>query len=290
MKELQDVFIPGDTWLYYKIYCGTKTTDSLLTNLIQSLTKHLLDEELIDQWFFIRYNDPQHHIRVRFRSTQKGIACNLLNYISIKLSPYIQSREIWKVQLDTYQREIERYGATTMLASEALFFRESNMIVNFISSIQKGEESEQLRWLFSITALDQLLNDFGLSLQEKVDLLERLKKRFGKEFGMNKSLKKQLDKKYRAHKSLIESVLKRHEALPPFSLELLRLKSKETTTAIGLIKERTSDTRQQELLCSYAHMLMNRIFRSRNRLHEMTMYQLLYRTYKDQYGIENYKK
>lgn len=290
MKELQDVFIPGDTWLYYKIYCGTKTTDTLLTNLIQSLTKHLLDEELIDQWFFIRYNDPQHHIRVRFRSTQKGIAYNLLNYISIKLSPYIQSREIWKVQLDTYQREIARYGEKTMLASETLFFRESNMIVNFISSIQEREDGEQLRWLFSLTALDQLLDDFGLSLKMKLDLLERLKERFGKEFGMNKSLKKQLDKKYRTHKSDIESVLKRQEALPPFPLELLRLKSIETTTAISLIKERTSATRQQELLYSYAHMLMNRIFRSRNRLHEMTMYQLLYRAYKDQYGIENYKK
>lgn len=290
MKELQDIFIPGDTWLYYKIYCGIKTTDFLLSNLIQPLTKHLLDEELIDQWFFIRYSDPHHHIRVRFRSTQKGIAYNLLNYISTQFSPYIHSKEIWKVQLDTYQREIERYGASTMLTSEVLFFYESNMIVNFISALTEGEESEQLRWLFSITALDQLLKDFGLSLKERLDLLERLKESFGKEFGMNKSLKKQLDKKYRTHKSLIEESLKRHEALPLFSLELLRLKSKETTTAIRLIKERTSDIRQQELMCSYAHMLMNRIFRSRNRLHEMTMYQLLYRAYKNQYGIENYKK
>ena len=289
MKELQDVFIPGDTWLYYKIYCGTKTADTLLTDLIKPLTTYLLDKQLIDQWFFIRYNDSHNHLRVRFRCTQKGLEFNLLHYVSTQMTRFIQNREIWKVQLDTYQREVERYGATTMLASEELFFRESNMIVNFITSLE-GEDSEQLRWLFSITALDRLLDDFGLSLKEKLHLIERLKENFGKEFGMNKSLKKQLDQKYRTHKSLIESALKREEVLPLSSLELLRLKSKETTTAIRFIKERTSETRQQELLSSYAHMLMNRMFRSRNRLHEMTMYQLLYRAYKSQYGVENYKK
>ena len=63
---MQKNFILGDEWLYYKIYTGAKTADNILIDVIKPIAQTLFDEQVIDKWFFIRYSDPDFHIRVRF--------------------------------------------------------------------------------------------------------------------------------------------------------------------------------------------------------------------------------
>jgi len=53
---IQRKFLLGDAWLYYKIYCGARTADMLLTDMIAPLVAELKKQELIEKWFFIRYN------------------------------------------------------------------------------------------------------------------------------------------------------------------------------------------------------------------------------------------
>ena len=64
--KLKRTFIIGEEWLYYKIYCGNRTSDTILIDVIKPLTESLLKEKIIDKWFFIRYSDPENHLRVRF--------------------------------------------------------------------------------------------------------------------------------------------------------------------------------------------------------------------------------
>ena len=59
-------FILGSNWLYFKIYTGYKTADFLLTDIIHPIVQNLQRQNLISHWFFIRYNDPDFHIRIRF--------------------------------------------------------------------------------------------------------------------------------------------------------------------------------------------------------------------------------
>ena len=59
------MFIPGSEWVYFKIYTGTKTADSILKNELYDFVKEMMKYDLIDRWFFIRYNDPDFHIRLR---------------------------------------------------------------------------------------------------------------------------------------------------------------------------------------------------------------------------------
>jgi len=206
MTMMQRSFIVGSEWLYYKIYTGPKTSDMVLTDIIKPAVAHLLENNSIDTWFFIRYNDPKHHIRVRFHYNKPEDVAQIINTLYASFKEYTDEDLIWKIQLDTYQREIERYGVKTMEQSEALFFLDSAMILDFLDMID-GDEGEELRWLFGVRAIDQQLEDFGYSEDEKMVLLERLKIGFGKEFGMNKSLKKQLDKKFRNEHEKIKNFL-----------------------------------------------------------------------------------
>ena len=62
-------FFPvSSEWLYAKIYCGTKTAEQLLSNSLKTFTEELLTEKIIDKFFFVRYSDPLHHIRIRFHN------------------------------------------------------------------------------------------------------------------------------------------------------------------------------------------------------------------------------
>ncbi|WP_299610861.1 thiopeptide-type bacteriocin biosynthesis protein [uncultured Aquimarina sp.] len=291
MEGVQRAFIIGSEWLYYKIYTGPKTSDLILTEIIKPIASQLLEQDVIDKWFFIRYNDPKHHIRVRFHYNEPENVAAVINALYAGLKEFSDEDLIWKIQLDTYQREIERYGVDTMVASEELFFLDSKMIVDFLDLID-GDEGEELRWLFGIRAIDQLLADFGYDEDQKLVLMERLKTGFGAEFGMNKNLKKQMDKKFRNEQEKIKNFLRlSKEATPEYIpiLDLLEEKSTKSKALVGSIKSKVNTSILDDRMSSYIHMLMNRLFRSKNRLHEMVLYDLLYRNYKIAWGIRKFK-
>ncbi|AXT61564.1 hypothetical protein D1816_14800 [Aquimarina sp. AD10] len=291
MDKVQGSFILGSEWLYYKIYTGPKTSDLVLTEIIKPEAEWLLSNNIIDQWFFIRYSDPKHHIRVRFHFKDLENVGKVINRLYTKLNEFINEEMIWKIQIDTYQRELERYGHKTMVQSEKLFFYESKMIVDFLDMID-GDEGEELRWLFGVRAIDMLLDDFEYDDDRKLALLERLKLGFGAEFGMNKALKKQLDKKFREEKDKINDFLVFEKEMNPDYvpiIDVLQEKSLATKPIVKTILPIVSKERLDDIMGSYIHMLMNRLFRSKNRLHEMVIYDLLYRTYKVAWGIRKFK-
>ncbi len=291
MHSTQRTFIPGDSWVYYKIYTGAKTSDTLLTEIIKPVAQQLIDQEVIDQWFFIRYADPKHHIRVRFHCEDKNNIGKVIRGLYEGLSAFAKADLIWKVQLDTYNREIERYGAEHIELAEKLFYHESKMIVNLLDAIG-GDEGEQIRWLFGIRALDTMLSNVGFSEDEKLEFMERLKTSFGLEFGMNKHLKKQLDKKFREYRDNISFIMElKEEEGSEYNvlLELLDQKTRESSPVIKQLITSLDKRTLHNYVGSYAHMLMNRLFRSKNRLHEMVVYDLLYRHYKTAWGIRTFK-
>jgi thiopeptide-type bacteriocin biosynthesis protein len=284
-KKMQRNFIIGDNWLYFKIYTGTRTADTILIEIIKPIANFLLEENIISKWFFLRYGDPKHHLRIRFY-------CDNIDNIGIvigKFLPHLKELTgqdlIWKIQIDTYQREIERYGENTIEISESIFFLDSILIVNALEII--GGEDEEFRWLFALKDIDNLLNNFKYSIDDKIILLEHLKIGLGSEFGMNKHLNKQIDFKYRNYRGKIEEIiaLKHNE-----NLEYLRINGiiedfndKLSPLASAILQHRDSNllmVNLNSLLSSYIHMSMVRLFKSKNRMHEMIVYDFLFRYYK----------
>jgi thiopeptide-type bacteriocin biosynthesis protein len=166
-------FILGDEWLYFKVYTGYKTADTILTDTIYPLSQFFLKEKLIDRWFFIRYSDPQFHLRVRFHFTKKENILPIINNLNITVQSYVNQNLVWKIQTDTYQREIERYGEELIEHSEKLFHLGSEMICKTIT-LDSVIQDESQRWLLGLKMIDVLLTDFNYSLQEKRDLLNTL--------------------------------------------------------------------------------------------------------------------
>ncbi|WP_422080479.1 thiopeptide-type bacteriocin biosynthesis protein [Ulvibacterium sp.] len=295
-KKIQRNYILGDSWLYYKIYTGHKTSDVVLIEIIKPVVEKLKGEGVINKWFFIRYSDTRHHIRVRLHYSNTERVGEIINGLYPPLKQFMDQDLIWKIQLDTYQREIERYGEHTMELSEVFFYYDSKMIVDFLDLIE-GEEGEMIRWLFSLRAMDSHLNDFCYSDDDKLRLMDRLKTGFGNEFGMSRPLKKQLDSKYREERKKIEEFMVFNVAdKPDYApiLDCIGIKEKEVgpiaSQILNLFENGTMEIRLDDLMASYLHMHMNRLFKSKNRLHELVCYDFLHRYYKSMIARKKYQK
>ena len=292
MTQIKRSYHPGSDWIYYKIYTGPKTADLLLTNLIKPVVDKLYKKDIIEKWFFIRYTDPKFHLRVRFKATNLSDVGTIISEFSTQLNSFIEEDLVWKIQLDTYQREIERYGLYTMEASETLFFYDSEMIIQLLDLIDDSDEGEEIRWLFGIRAINALLDDFSFSEENKLLLLEQLKINFCAEFNMNRFLKKQLDRKFIEHeKKIMQFIDMSKDDISELTslINIIHKKSNNSTSAINDITNLIEPEKLNSFLGSHIHMIMNRLFRSKNRLYEMVVYYFLFKHYKASIGKRKYK-
>jgi len=285
MISIQRTFTPGDHWLYFKIYTGFKTADQLITDVISPLANQLLNIQVISKWFFIRYTDPDLHLRLRFYLTDKSKMNIPILMINQMLIEYIRHGLVKKVQIDTYQREIERYGEATMELSESMFFYDSQCFADIFQAIQ-GEESETLRLLSSLASVDALLDDFSYNLHDKTEFITMVKDNFTREFGLENS-RSQLSDKYRIHRKAVEEVLEPKETKYQTIHNILQARSQaQIPIASQIVQHVEKGKKLNTLLSSYIHMMMNRWFRSKQRMYEAVVYDFLLKYYKSRMARE----
>ncbi|QNN41531.1 lantibiotic dehydratase [Pedobacter roseus] len=284
-------YFPGEEWLYAKIYTGVKTADQLIGNELLALGKKLVNAGLIDQWFFIRYADPEPHLRFRVHVTPIDGLGTVMREINKAFEILSETGLVWKIQFDTYEREIERYSAAGIELSEQLFYHDSLAVSSFLSRRDMIENFEQLRWLWGIRSIDSLLNDFEFSLAEKLKVMEVLSASFHQEFNSDALLIKQLSQKYRFSKELIANHL---DAGNDFSgSDLLQYRSFEIIPLAQAIKKKIEegliDQNLNNFLISYIHMNMNRLFKTKQRVHELVVYDFLLMYYKSTFHRQKTK-
>jgi len=280
-------FMIGDEWLFYKLYCGYKSSDKILTDAIKPVTEELLAKGVIDKWFYIRYADPDLHLRVRFHYNDKEFVGTIINSMNTILSKYTDCGIISKVMTDVYERELNRYGDNTIVQSESIFFADSVMITNLIDFLSgKGESSEQIRWRFGLKAVDRLLSDFGLDLKEKLETIEKMRDGFNKEFGIESYIKRRLNDNFREVRKEIEEFMNNENSSYQYYHvfnSLLDIKSISSGPIIeSLLDPLSAEYLQVEKLnyiASLSHMLLNRLFRSNQRAQEMVLYNYLWKYY-----------
>lgn len=279
-------YISGDEWLYYRIYCGRNTADKLLFNNIFPLMQSFIAENAISIWFFIRYADPDPHLRVRMKLIGNEKIGGIIEGMNKELAMMAGDDRIWKVEIGTYQPEYERYGKLSMPFIEKLFFHDSRAYCALQQSTTKA--NGDISWLYALISADQLLNDFGFSTERKKDLLLYLSRSFGKEFGKDKALARQLSEKFRSSRQRIVEIMSREPASSSDEIMFAILSQrsnndqKEIKNILGLYDSGSMEVKMDDLLASLIHMSMNRLFISNNRMHEMVIYDLLHRYYRMQ--------
>lgn len=273
---LQRNFFLGTEWLYFKIYTGIKTSDLILQQSLIPLLKFLLEDKIIYNWFFIRYSDPENHLRLRILLSDEQNFTFVLNYVNQSLEVYLDSGEISNIVIDTYAREIERYGENTIEYVEKLFFKSSELICNFL------QYNDEEKIIVSMFYVERLLCAVNLSDNEKLSWITTSDTDFKKEISADKKLNSQLDKKYRSFKPKYIEFMHSEEFIEIRSL--IEVNISECSGYFGeIVHFRECILGRNfliELFQSILHMHINRTFISEQRVFELVIYDFLKRYYK----------
>ncbi|RAJ87406.1 thiopeptide-type bacteriocin biosynthesis protein [Chitinophaga dinghuensis] len=286
-KQVERTFNLGSEWLYAKIYCGPKSMDKLLTTAVFPIVNHLKMEGLADSWFFVRYQDPENHLRLRLHLTDPDQTQAVIQEINQALHDYTTNEIVYKIQFDTYSRELERYGPENILHCENLFHLDSELILELLPHIQSGNQ-EFYRWIFAVKATDILLTNFGLTLQQKIDTLSAVRDGLFQEFHGNNNLQFQLNNKYREYQDAINGILSASARSFPLADVIYDLfgqyqhNSQDSCTELRIACSDAVSQQQkrlQQLTSDLIHMMMNRFFVANQRLHELVVYHCLVKHY-----------
>ena len=119
-------------WIYLKIYAKKYTLKRIIQKELQKIGNDLLSDEAIDKYFYINFSDDKDHIRLRFHNIGKLIFTfdKILNFISYLYNKY----DIYNISIETYDREIERYGGLEMIdITETLFYKNSEITIKLLN-------------------------------------------------------------------------------------------------------------------------------------------------------------
>jgi thiopeptide-type bacteriocin biosynthesis protein len=161
--------LPGSEWLFAKLYCPRAFENELLTGPVSEFCEEALATGDADDWFFIRYADPDPHLRLRFRGASERLTGKLLPRICAWAQSLIHSGMGTRLSFDTYERELERFGgqAGTEVA-EAIFGSDSRAVLEILRLNRDAVLGMDLTAL-AILTIDDLLAGLGASEAQRTE-------------------------------------------------------------------------------------------------------------------------
>jgi len=269
------VFDFGSEWLYLKVYLGEKSVDHLLSKTIYPIVKRLIGSGLIRQFFFVRYKDSGPHLRLRFQGNPKQkFHLAVLDEIHRVLQFDVSAGIIRKIQTDTYQREIERYGYGEIALCESFFCHDSMETLSFFE-LPEILPDEILRFELAIRKIDRIMVYANLTLEERRNLTKKLSEGFVTEFNGGTALRKSMNRKYEIFKKRIPDIINEIESDHVIA-QIQILKRLEETNL--------NKSKLHSIIASLIHMAMNRVFCSNQRQYEMLVYHCVYKYYDSIYA------
>jgi thiopeptide-type bacteriocin biosynthesis protein len=145
--------LPGQGCLYFKLYGPPSHQNDVLEALAG-----LLQAEAV-RWFFVRYRDPEAHLRFRILAPSPVLGELQPRFVAV-LERLRARGFLTRVLLDTYERELERYGGPiTMPLCETIFALDSAAVLALNAHLDKN--SRPLDEL-ALVSIDTLARGLGL--------------------------------------------------------------------------------------------------------------------------------
>jgi thiopeptide-type bacteriocin biosynthesis protein len=284
-------FPPGSEWLYAKLYTGTGTADQLVNHVVGPLVRSSVASGAADAWFFIRYADPDWHLRLRLHGEPGRLHAEVLPGLEAATAPLLETGQLWRMQLDTYEREVERYGGDRGIElAEQVFAADSEAVLTILGPLS-GDAGLDLRWRLAMRGMDLLFDDLGLTLDEKRSVARRAREGFGREFAIDGNFRSRVSQRYREDRPRLEALLDAGQVPPgPLAsgLDALHRRSLQLAPITAELRHLSQAGRLSATLAdiatSYSHMHVNRLLRSAQRAQELVLYELLDRVYSAQAG------
>jgi len=254
--QVRNTYSPGEEWLYFEIYCRPTCSNAILMKLEHGFLPDI--KKRLKRWFFIRYNQPAYHIRMRLHLIKTTDIGNITTALSELLAAEIHSGIISDLQLKTYRRETERYGASRMREVEDCFYKDSAFVMQLI----KLESPIDILYQLSMTLLEDSCKAAGLSIETQLNFVSRMADNFAKELNSSPEAFKKINQAYKDFTIAL--------AQAPIRLRWPKLQT--TVNYFSKVLELCKDEEKPKILSDLFHMHVNRLFTNDQRMHEWIIY------------------
>ena len=233
-----------------------------------------------DGWFFMRFSDPEPHLRLRLHGAPEALLGGVLPRLRTALGPLLDAGRVHRLELGTYEREIERYGGDAGIGPcERIFGADSEAALRVVETLAGAREGRE-RWGATLYGVHRLLVDFGLSLEARARVAEAGRRAFYAEMGTADDGEHAIAARYREERAYVDALLEERDVPPA-----LRTIFDDRSSALApLVAELHAAGRRltlglEGLLASLVHLSINRVMRARPREHELVLYAFLARGY-----------
>ena len=285
-ESAPSLFIPGSEWLFSRWNTAPGYGDAVLVESLAPLVRRLRGEGVVDDWFFIRYADPDFHIRLRLRGNPATLGAGALPRLRAIGEDLLHRGLITKVIYDTYDREVNRYGGFHGIElCEAVFGADSEAVVDLVASTM-GDEGAVARWRLTLCGMDRLMRDAGLDLERRYFFAQQRAETYMREFRLQGDARHPIQDKLRAERKALLPLL--HEAVDGASelapgLGILERRSRVLQPLLAELKRRDDAgelaTSFEDILSSLIHMHANRVLATSARAQEAVLYRFLEELY-----------
>ena len=281
-------FAPGSEWLYLKAYTGTASADRILTEGVGPAIAKLRDNGIVDHWFFLRFADPEHHLRLRLHGDPGALREHALPALTDALAPHIADGTVWKVSTDTYDREVERYGGDAGIElAEQIHAADSDAVLDALDILDGdmfGAEAPDARWKLCLYATDRLLADAGLDIAQRREWAKAGAAGYRPEYPNASNLDPGIGQRWRRERADVTALLDdtgehRYDA----ACLAFRKRSAKLAPLLAELAQRSQRGELTQpysgLLHSFSHLNAVRLLRSSARTHELILLSFLDRYY-----------
>jgi|GEM_PF-6465505 len=172
--------LPGAEALFFKVYGAPDALRELLCSRAAPFLNALCAKGNIEDWFYLPYSDPHPHLRIRIFGDPAFLP-TLLRDFHEGVDDLFEARRLWKLAIDTYDREVDRYGDLECLKiCERIFGLSSRDSVDSFSNFYDCGDSESASVIVLAESQERFLASITTSLEDALELTRYTFQRFNR--------------------------------------------------------------------------------------------------------------
>jgi len=232
----------GSEWLYLKLYVSPMLLEDVLIQDVAPAVDRLVKDEAVSYWFFVRYSDPDTHLRIRLQIAAPNLLPSVFETINGVVSRLLGQTRCSRASFETYDREVERYGGIDRIeVAERAFAADTQVAIGLLRGLQSDPIPD--RFELGVLSINALLHDLGRDGQDRLSWLA--------DPSVDRSRSGELYRRYKQN-------LRGHLQITPKCIEpLFQSRSKDYRAVMEGIQ---GHERRVEIERSHVHMSCNRLF------------------------------
>lgn len=271
-----------------KLYMGPETAEEWICHHLPRIRKDIQNEFSGSLLFFVRFLDPDFHIRLRVYAPQRKCFSSVVDLVNLHSGIMIKQGLIWKSEICTYEREIERFGTERIEIFERAFSIDSEFWLKILPWIETQDNHEDLRWKMALLSTYRYYRDLIRDQEEMTRIMSKITLALKQEQKPGRTTLFQIDQKFRRVREDLMPYMEEELLIFPQIEGLLRNRSFRLAELFEPFREGDnyfSWSKADQNFADLVHMSLNRVLRSKHRMQEYVIYYYLVKLMKTQLAL-----